>query len=304
MQKELSKAIEDYKKQADMTNALERRWVAMFLELVDFKSKNGHADVPAKYSQNRSLGYWIRRQRLVYNEGKMDLCRESLLRLIGFNFRLMAFHDWDIMFNKLLEFKTQFGHANVTESYSDTQLQNWLVYQRKLYWKGKLHHSKIERLKSVGVEMRNKTLNRWEDMYEQLVQFKKEHGHLYVCSSFGAEKELINYVKVLRRSQDTIAKKRIEFLNDLGFIWNPQNTVTTILNRGRANEQWLNRYKELKNYLQQFGTCYIPTTSRTHKSLAAWVSVQRNKVSELSEDRISLLDEIGFFNDNNAKITS
>ena len=73
MRKRISKAIEDYKKQADMNNALERRWVAMFIELVDFKNMNGHADVPAKYPQNKSLGYWIRRQRLVYDEGTLDL---------------------------------------------------------------------------------------------------------------------------------------------------------------------------------------------------------------------------------------
>ncbi len=298
MRSSISKAIEDYKKQADMNNALERRWVAMFLELVDFKTKNGHADVPAKYSQNRSLGYWIRRQRLVYNEGTLDLKRESLLRLIGFNFRLMSIHDWENMYNKLLDYKSQFGHCHVTESYDDSQLHNWLVYQRKLYWKGKLNHSKIEKLKSVGVDMRNKTLNRWTEKYEQLVKFKKKHGHLHVCNSFGADKELINFVKVLRRSQNTLSPDRKKQLDDLGFNWNPGNTVTALLNKERANNQWLFRYNELKQYKHSHGTCYIPTTSKSLKSLAAWVSVQRNNIHKLSEDRIALLDEIDFFRDN------
>lgn len=265
MQKNISKAIEDYKKQRDMTKVLERRWVAMFLELVDFIKRNGHADVPARCSQNKSLGYWVRRQRLVFHENKMDLERESLLRLIGFNFRLMEIHDWEYMLNKLLNFKKQFGHVNITGSYNDTQLHNWIIYQRKVYWKGKLDYSKVEKLKSVGVEMRNKTLNRWEDMYEQLVKFKNENGHLYVCSSFGAEKELVNFVKVLRRTKDTMSKERKEKLNNLGFNWNPQQSVNAILNKERANEQWLIRYEELKEYKQQFGTSYIVSTSKNYK---------------------------------------
>lgn len=302
MHKNLSEAIEDYKKQADMTKVLEGRWIGMFLELVDYKNKNGHANVPAKYPLNKSLGYWVRRQRLVYHEGTMDLKRENLLYMIGFNFRLMAFHDWDNMYTKLLKFQKQFGHTNVTESNSDSQLQNWLVYQRKLYWKGKLHHSKIKKLKSAGVEMKNKTINRWEEMFDELVLFKKEHGHLLVCSSYGAKNELVNFMKVLRRTKDTMSKERKEKLNDLGFNWNPQQSVTALLNKERANEQWLIRYEELKEYKQQFGTCYIVTTSKNYKSLANWVSIQRTHISKLSKERISLLNEIDFFKDNQQEI--
>lgn len=303
MQEKIAKAIEYYKRKADMTKILENRWIGMYLELVDFKTKNKHANVPVRYVKNRSLGYWIRRQRLVYHEGTMDLERESLLRLIGFNFRLLAIHDWDNMYKNLLEFKKKFGHVRVTGSYNDPQLHTWLIYQRKLYWKGKLHQDKIEKLKSIGVDMRNKTLNRWEERYEQLVKFKKEHGHLHICTSFGADKELISFVKVVRRSQETMSKARKEQLNDLGFDWNPHRTVTAILNRQRADNQWMERFEELKRFKKTFGTSYILTTSKPHKSLATWISVQRNKISKLSEEKLSLLNEIGFFEDNKMRIS-
>lgn len=296
--KSLTKAILKYKEQAEMTKVLERRWLAMFLELVDYKKKNGDTNVPARYSQNTALGYWVRRQRLVYAEGKIDPARKELLNLIGFRFRLIDIHDWDEMYEKLCNFKELHGHVNITESFHDSQLHNWLLYQRKQYWKGKLDGKKIQSLKALGVDMRNKTINRWEEKFELLVQFKREHGHLHVCTSYGANKELISFVKVLRRSQARMSETKKKLLEDLGFNWNPQNTVTTLLNQERANAQWFQRFNELKQYKQKFGTTYIRTTSNTHKSLAAWVSVQRNGISKMSKERISLLNEIGFFIDN------
>jgi len=296
--------LEDYKTQRDMTKTLEKRWVSMFLELVDYKSKNGHADVPARYSISKSLGYWVRRQRLVYTEGNLDPLREKLLKTVGFKFRLMDIHDWDIMFDKLVEFKNQFGHTHITEGYEDIQLHNWLVYQRKLYWKGKLHFDKIEKIKYLGVDMTNKTLNRWEDKFALLVEFKEKHGHLYICKSFGADYQLINFVKGLRRRKDKMSAERKQLLDNIGFIWNPEQTVTAILNKERANQQWLQRVKELKEYKSEYGTCYIPTTSLSHKSLASWISVQRNNVSSLSPEKISILEDIGFFADQNNSLST
>lgn len=301
MQKSISKAIEDYKKQTDMTNVLEKRWVAMYQELLAFKIKNGHANVPINYNENKKLAYWVRRQRMAYQQGTINPAREELLSLIWFNFKLLEFHDWDDMYNKLQLFKKQFGHANPTENNSDIKLHNWLVYQRKLYWRGKLDYTKIEKLKAIGVEMRNKTLNRWEDKFAELKKFKNKNGHLHVCASFGADKELITFVKVLRRSKDTMPEERKKLLTDMGFDWNPAKTVTRLLNLERANNHWLKRYNELKQYKLEFGTSYIPTTSKTNKSLSKWISVQRNNIPNLSDERMALLNEIDFFEDNRVR---
>ena len=280
-----------------MTGVLEEQWLSMYLQLVDFKNKNGHANVPARYEVFKSLGYWVRRQRLVYHGGKIDPLREKLLLLVGFNFRLSEFHDWDKMYDKLLDFKKQSGHVRVTQSCQHPQLHNWLIYQRKLYWKGKLQYSRVQKLKASGVDMRNKTINMWDEKYAQLARFKKEHGHLHVCKHFNADKQLINFVKGIRRRKDRISKTRKEQLDKIGFIWNPEKTVTVLLSKERSDNQWLQRFEELKGYKNKFGTCYILTTSKTHKSLANWISVQRNNITNLSPEKISLLNEIGFFTD-------
>ncbi len=301
MTKNISQEIEKYKEQRDMNMLLESRWISTFLQLLSFKDKNGHTDIPAKYKQNKSLGYWVRRQRLIFHEKKIDPLREQLLKLAGFNFRLLEFHNWDTMYQKLMDFKKQFNHIRITESYEDTQLYNWLVYQRKLYWRGKLEFSKVEKLNNLGIDMKNKTINSWNDKYSRLVDFKKENGHLYVCQSFSSDKQLINFVKVVRRNKDKILEQRRKKLDKLGFIWNPGKELTILLNKKRGEEMWMRRYEELKIYKKQFKTCHILTTSKTHYSLANWISVQRNKVDRLSQKKIALLNEIDFFFENYPK---
>jgi hypothetical protein len=102
-------------------------------------------------------------------------------------------------------------------------------------------------------------------------------------------------VKVIRRSQNSISADRRNELDKIGFIWKPGKELTKILNRARADEAWLKRYNELKDYKKQIGTCYILAKSKTHPTLGNWVSTQRNNIDNLSPEKIKLLRDIGFF---------
>lgn len=114
-----------------MDNALEARWLTRFLELLAFKKEYGHTNVPDGYEKNRSLAYWIQRQRHLHTIKKIDTLREELLKLAGFQFRILSHHDWEEMFEKLILFKEIYGHVHITEDCEDRQLHDWLVYQRK-----------------------------------------------------------------------------------------------------------------------------------------------------------------------------
>ena len=41
-------------------------WDERFVALRRFVKKNGHARVPAKFADDRSLGFWVRSQRQAY----------------------------------------------------------------------------------------------------------------------------------------------------------------------------------------------------------------------------------------------
>jgi hypothetical protein len=293
MTNDLDKYIVNYQKNRNMQNKLEQRWLRMFLELLNFKNVHGHTNVPAKYIKFKALGYWVRKQRYIYNQDKLDPLRKELLQSIGFNFRLMSIHDWDTMYDKLLQFKNEHRHVCITDRNKDVQLYNWLGYQRKLYWRGKLEGQKLDKLKTLGVDMQNKTLNRWEIKYGRLVKFRKKHGHLFVCRSFTNDKELISFVKVIRRDKNNISAERKEKLDKIGFIWNPGKETNILLNKQRGDEKWMQRFGELKAFKKEYRHCRVPFNHIKYKTLYGWLSKQKNNLDQLPDDKIRMLKEVG-----------
>ena len=72
----------------------ETPWQNKYEELVIFKHRRGHCEVPSKYSENPSLGQWTKNQRQQYKlmkEGKssfMSVDRVQALEAIGFTWQL------------------------------------------------------------------------------------------------------------------------------------------------------------------------------------------------------------------------
>ena len=56
-------------------------WQEKYQELIAFKEKHGHVNVPQKHPE---LGRWVNTQRNSYKEGKLSQERIDLLNVIGF----------------------------------------------------------------------------------------------------------------------------------------------------------------------------------------------------------------------------
>jgi hypothetical protein len=57
------------------------KWNKCFMELVEYKQKNGHCNFPTK---NGSLGSWISRQRALFRSKKLKADRYEKLAGVGF----------------------------------------------------------------------------------------------------------------------------------------------------------------------------------------------------------------------------
>lgn len=72
--------------------------------------------------------------------------------------------------------------------------------------------------------------------------------------------------------------------------------------RAYQAEQWTKKYEELCDYCKEFGNCQVPHTFVGNPALARWVKRQRyqyrlrteNKPSTMTDDRIAVLERIGF----------
>ncbi len=78
-----------------------------------------------------------------------------------------------------------------------------------------------------------------------------------------------------------MSKERAQLLDNLGFIWDP------------LKSEWHKSYRELKRYVDKNGNAKVP---KSVPLLGNWVSMQRRRKNQekLSQERIQLLDDIGF----------
>jgi len=127
---------------------------------------------------------------------------------------------WETYFKQLMQFKQRMGHTNVKRS-EEGKLGKWVKSQRRSYMIGCLPKYRIDKLERIGfVWDVNEDL--WEQRYFELVQFKKEHGHLVVnrqtYPALGywvkTQRSLYWHSKGRMMSDD-----RVKRLEDLGFKW-------------------------------------------------------------------------------------
>jgi hypothetical protein len=63
-------------------------WEDRYKQLKLFKEVYGHCVVPARFPENRSLGYWVKHIRSYYNEGRLPEEWISKLNAVGFVWRV------------------------------------------------------------------------------------------------------------------------------------------------------------------------------------------------------------------------
>lgn len=135
---------------------------------------------------------------------------------------------------------------------------------------------------SVVVQLSKRKNLSWEESYELLCEYRKEHGN---CNVPQSQKPLGTFVNRQRveyaRFKDPSSNKttamtleRKEMLDDIGFVWDI------------VEHTWNLRYAELCEFRKENGHSVVP---RSHGPLGAWVEKQR-----IEYKKYKTLDESGF----------
>ncbi len=61
-----------------------KTWHQQYDKLVEWKRKNGHCIVPRGYKEDKSLGYWVSKQRAFHSTNKLRQDRKEPLDELGF----------------------------------------------------------------------------------------------------------------------------------------------------------------------------------------------------------------------------
>ena len=101
------------------------------------------------------------------------------------------------------------------------KLATWMMYQRRMYSKGKLSQERIDVLESLGFQwVQHNQQDCWMEMYDRLVAYKTKHGTLRVPFRLKDDPKLGWWVSCQRfKCEDP---DQIKLLNDIGFVWKKQ----------------------------------------------------------------------------------
>lgn len=296
-----------------MGNSRDAAWYKKYEELKQFRSSEGHCNVPQCYSENKSLGHWVKTQRQQYKfmkQGKASIMSDPRIRAleeIGFKWSA-AVDDvaWYEKYEELKQFRSREGHCNVPQRYSKNKsLGLWVNAQRKKYnhmkqgKKSNITEPRIRALEEIGFKWIVNEDASWCKKYDDLKQFKRREGHCNVPACYIENKSLGYWVsrqrlqyKYMRQGKiSNMTKSRIRALEDIGFEWSVNDDVT-----------WSKKYDDLKQFMCREGHCDVPESYSEEKSLGYWVNVQRKqykymrqgKTSNMTEARIQALEAIGF----------
>jgi len=138
-------------------------------QLLRFKEEFGHCNVPCKYADNTSLGYWCGNMRKAYKKKQKETTttynltqdRVEQLEEIGFQWGTDHDNTFEKRRRELIAFKEEFGHCLVPCKYADNpSLGYWCMNMRSAYKKKQkeitttynLTQGRIDRLEEIGFQ--------------------------------------------------------------------------------------------------------------------------------------------------------
>jgi len=265
---------------AECLESLGATWDERFGELLAYKVEYGNLNIPQRH--HTPLGIWVRHQRAAMNVGRLSSERKGRLEEIGFEWDMLS-SKWEAMFNELLQYKAEHGHANVPTNWP-TYLGTWVTLQRKARKassRGVLSPDRKKRLDEIGF-IWDALDFQWEERFNELVAYKTDHGDVDVPSKWPSG--LGKWVSQQRVSykNELLSNERKMRLEEIGVAWDSFDT------------KWEAGISELLQYKAEHGDVNVP--KNWPGRLASWVAVQRefHKKGKLLSERKKRLDEIGF----------
>jgi len=139
---------------------------------------------------------------------------------------------------------------------------------------------------------------RWSQMYNRLVEYRRVHGDCHVPNNHGDPKlfywlqnQRKQYRQLVRGGRSTLTQGRIEALEDLGIHWGKSHDI-----------RWKERLQELEAFHSIYGHAEVPQKYDENPQLGFWVMNQRtfermNKMglpTALRTSRVEQLEDLDF----------
>jgi hypothetical protein len=186
----------------------------------------------------------------------------------------------------LQAFVKEHGHCWVPTDYKSPdgyRLGGWVSEQRAK--RDSMLPERKARLDALGF-IWNPHPAQWEEGFQHLQAFAKEHGHCMVPQKHVTANgyRLGQWVAVQRTTRDTISPERKARLDALGFIWD------------MSADEWEEGFRHLQDFVKEHWHCRVPQKHVTADGyrLGLWVTNQRARKDTIPPERKARLDTLGF----------
>ena len=216
-----------------------------------------------------------------------QIARRKPIRL-GSSSRLSS---WEQRFKELERFKKTHGHCNVPSKYArNPALRHWVANVRKAKKHGTIAEERIRRLDALGFcwERTPPITVVWEQRLNDLKAFKKEHGH---CNVPESTHQTLRWAVGVAGPAPEKGRKTRQGKSPL-----PERSRLLLGTETAHHTIWKQHIHDLMVFKKEHGHCNVPQRYSLNPALGRWVLGvrQRKKRGVLAEDKVSLLDALGF----------
>ncbi len=269
--------------------AWERGWA----HIKKFVEDNGHARVKAEYfcADGYPLGSWVNRQRFAYSTKTLsDERRDRLNSLEGWSWDTHA-DRWERCYEALWEFAAKYGHSRVPTGFTTSdgsRLDSWIQRQRKDRDKDDLTQDRITRLEQIPGWTWDPFVDLWEQGYEHLAQFVRQHNTARVPKNFvsadGFRLGAWVHTQRWKYNAKSLPSDLADRLSSLkGWTWDP------------TRDDWEKALVLLREFVEQNSHCNVPAVYEVNGfGLGNWVSKQREYYRDgtLAAERVAALNAV------------
>ncbi|MCC8047417.1 MAG: Helicase associated domain protein [Clostridiales bacterium] len=215
------------------TRTNESKWEKGYEAAREYAAAHGDLLVPARYvtEEGFALGRWICKQRNDCLSDKLSASRKEKLEAIGMMWRA---DSWESRLELVKRWYRENGNFTIPQStvVDGVWIGKWLVFQRQALRDGKLSRRQAELLSELPADGAVKASAHWKEMYQLAKEYYEIHGSLAgVPAKYQGKNgaNLYNWILYQRhlRREGKLNEEKIRLLDRIGFIWNPQQDVTS-----------------------------------------------------------------------------
>jgi hypothetical protein len=270
----------EWKVKNKMKRYYDRQWDQMFGRLLQFKQANGHCMVPKRYPPDMKLGTWVHTQRIQYRKckagtngngmSKLELSTAEAAAEAAFEASAEAAFEASAAAEAAGEPTTIIMAEEVT--YRLTEERRQRLQDVGFVWSAR--ESEKGGQDSAGRMTRNSYDDQWDNMFEQLRQFKEQHRDCLVPKRYQANPKLGTWVDT-QRVQFKKLQKKLQTTHD-----QQGNSISTSISTSTST-----------SIMSTTPTSPPPTTPEDNNNDN---NSSKPLVGRLTSDRIGRLHALGF----------